>query len=269
MFIGGPKTIDYAKRILVIVPEGETPTDNPRLKSEISTDRSLRSKKAVGREFRARPFPGNPLKWVFLGITASGGKKCNRRIFYAYYFEDKHFSPNRGGVAPELPWDWQAGKLAAVPWLERNRHLRGKRPSRSVERFRKRSLEDRASRAGSFLTHNLGGQDFPQCLPAEGRFGATHFVLNRESGREIWTCKGLTRWVNPTPVTGHGLLFVTSNGPGRQRIPGHSSRRTGRHYGYSRSTGIRPRRSLRSLSHRGGGLSLRGPQRRCGHLPGS
>ena len=166
------------------VPEGEPSSDNPRQKSEMSTVRSLRSKKAIGREFRARPFPGNPLKWVFLGITASGGKKCNWKMVYAYYIEDKHFSSNRGRVAPELPWDWQAGKLAAVPWLERNRHLRGKRPSRSVERFGKRSLEDRTSRAGPFLTHDLGGQDFPQCLPARGRLGTTHFVLDRETGRE-------------------------------------------------------------------------------------
>ena len=184
MFIGGPKTIDYAKRILVIVPEGETPTDNPRLKSEISTDRSLRSKKAVGREFRARPFPGNPLKWVFLGITASGGEKCNRRIFYAYYFEDKHFSPNRGGVAPELPWDWQAGKLAAVPWLERNRHLRGKRPSRSVERFRKRSLEDRASGPGHSSPTIWGDRIFLSAYqPREGLERLTSFLTGRAAGK--------------------------------------------------------------------------------------
>jgi outer membrane protein assembly factor BamB len=34
------------------------------------------------------------------------------------------------------------------------------------------------------------------------------------NGREIWTVDGLTMWVAPTPVAAHGLLFVTSNGPG-------------------------------------------------------
>jgi outer membrane protein assembly factor BamB len=34
------------------------------------------------------------------------------------------------------------------------------------------------------------------------------------NGREIWTVEGLTYWVSPTPVAGHGLLFVAANGPG-------------------------------------------------------
>lgn len=34
------------------------------------------------------------------------------------------------------------------------------------------------------------------------------------NGHEIWTVDGLTMWVSPTPVTAHGLLYVTSNGPG-------------------------------------------------------
>jgi outer membrane protein assembly factor BamB len=33
-------------------------------------------------------------------------------------------------------------------------------------------------------------------------------------GRELWTVDGLTRWVTPTPVVAHGLLYVVSNGPG-------------------------------------------------------
>jgi outer membrane protein assembly factor BamB len=34
------------------------------------------------------------------------------------------------------------------------------------------------------------------------------------SGREIWVADGLTKWVTPTPVTAHGLLYVACNGPG-------------------------------------------------------
>ena len=33
-------------------------------------------------------------------------------------------------------------------------------------------------------------------------------------GKELWTVEGLTIWVTPTPVMGHGLLYVASNGPG-------------------------------------------------------
>jgi outer membrane protein assembly factor BamB len=34
------------------------------------------------------------------------------------------------------------------------------------------------------------------------------------TGRERWRLAGLTRWVSPTPVTAHGLLYVASGGPG-------------------------------------------------------
>ncbi len=35
-----------------------------------------------------------------------------------------------------------------------------------------------------------------------------------ENGRELWRVSGLTRWVAPTPVSAHGLLYVVSGGPG-------------------------------------------------------
>jgi outer membrane protein assembly factor BamB len=35
-----------------------------------------------------------------------------------------------------------------------------------------------------------------------------------QDGKELWTVDGLTTWVTPTPVAAHGLLYVTSNGPG-------------------------------------------------------
>jgi outer membrane protein assembly factor BamB len=35
-----------------------------------------------------------------------------------------------------------------------------------------------------------------------------------DTGKELWTVKGLTKWVCPTPVAGHGLLYVVSGGPG-------------------------------------------------------
>jgi outer membrane protein assembly factor BamB len=34
------------------------------------------------------------------------------------------------------------------------------------------------------------------------------------TGKEIWTVRGLTTWVTPTPVTAHGMLYVASDGPG-------------------------------------------------------
>lgn len=128
----------------------------------------------------------------------------------------------------------------------------------------------RASRAGflrGYATPMLWEINGRTELVVSGSFQVKSY--DPDTGREIWNCRGLTRWVNPTPVAGHGLLFVTSNGSGRQRLPGHSSRRTGRHYGYSHSMAVRTRRSLRSLTDLSRGLSLRGPQRRCGHLPGS
>jgi outer membrane protein assembly factor BamB len=35
-----------------------------------------------------------------------------------------------------------------------------------------------------------------------------------KNGQELWTVDGLTQWVCPTPVYGHGLLYVVSGGPG-------------------------------------------------------
>ena len=35
-----------------------------------------------------------------------------------------------------------------------------------------------------------------------------------KDGRELWTVDGLTKWVTPTPVMAHNLLYVASNGPG-------------------------------------------------------
>jgi hypothetical protein len=35
-----------------------------------------------------------------------------------------------------------------------------------------------------------------------------------KNGNELWTVDGLTQWVCPTPVSGHGLLYVASGGPG-------------------------------------------------------
>jgi outer membrane protein assembly factor BamB len=35
-----------------------------------------------------------------------------------------------------------------------------------------------------------------------------------KDGSELWTVDGLTRWVTPTPVMAHGLLYVASDGPG-------------------------------------------------------
>jgi outer membrane protein assembly factor BamB len=39
-----------------------------------------------------------------------------------------------------------------------------------------------------------------------------------KDGRELWSAGGLTRWVTPTPVSAHGLLYVASNGPGGNLI---------------------------------------------------
>ena len=33
-------------------------------------------------------------------------------------------------------------------------------------------------------------------------------------GSELWWVDGLTRWVTPTPVSGHGLLYLMAGGPG-------------------------------------------------------
>lgn len=37
---------------------------------------------------------------------------------------------------------------------------------------------------------------------------------NPKDGRELWSVEGLTKWVTPTPVSAHGMLYVASNGPG-------------------------------------------------------
>lgn len=43
-------------------------------------------------------------------------------------------------------------------------------------------------------------------------------AYNPKDGSELWSVDGLTRWVTPTPVMAHGLLYVASNGPGGQII---------------------------------------------------
>ncbi|MBI1940380.1 MAG: PQQ-like beta-propeller repeat protein [Acidobacteria bacterium] len=54
-----------------------------------------------------------------------------------------------------------------------------------------------------------------------------------KDGRELWTVDGLTRWVTPTPVTAHSLLYVACNGPGGNLImairPGGRGNITGTH----------------------------------------
>ncbi len=73
----------------------------------------------------------------------------------------------------------------------------------------------RASRAGflrGYATPMLWEINGRTELVVSGSFKVKSY--DPDTGREIWTCRGLTRWVNPTPVAGHGLLFVTSSGPG-------------------------------------------------------
>ena len=54
-----------------------------------------------------------------------------------------------------------------------------------------------------------------------------------DTGKEIWSCGGLTKFVNPTPVAGHGLLFAGANGPGGSVVmaikPGGRGDITGSH----------------------------------------
>jgi outer membrane protein assembly factor BamB len=64
---------------------------------------------------------------------------------------------------------------------------------------------------------------------------------NAKDGRELWKLDGLTKWVTPMPVSAHGLLFVTSNGPGGNVVlairPGGRGDITGTHvaWRYQRS----------------------------------
>ncbi|MCX7824082.1 MAG: PQQ-binding-like beta-propeller repeat protein [Verrucomicrobiae bacterium] len=64
--------------------------------------------------------------------------------------------------------------------------------------------------------------------------GAEHVVAyDPDTGRELWRCGGMTKFVNPTPVAGHGLLFVAANGPGGSVVmaikPGGRGDITGSH----------------------------------------
>ncbi len=43
-------------------------------------------------------------------------------------------------------------------------------------------------------------------------------AYDADTGAEIWTVDGLTKWVTPTPVIGHGMLFAASNGPGGNAV---------------------------------------------------
>ncbi len=56
---------------------------------------------------------------------------------------------------------------------------------------------------------NAGGKD-EIVVSGSGRVKA----YDPNGGRELWTVEGLTRWVTPTPVMAHGLLYAASNGPG-------------------------------------------------------
>lgn len=56
---------------------------------------------------------------------------------------------------------------------------------------------------------SAGGQD-EIVVSGSGNVKAYH----PKSGRELWKVRGLTKWVTPAPVAAHGLLYVTSNGPG-------------------------------------------------------
>lgn len=56
---------------------------------------------------------------------------------------------------------------------------------------------------------NAGGQDE---IVVSGSYRVKAY--SPKDGKELWTVDGLTTWVTPTPVTAHGLLFVTANGPG-------------------------------------------------------
>jgi outer membrane protein assembly factor BamB len=61
------------------------------------------------------------------------------------------------------------------------------------------------------------------------------------TGRERWRVGGLTRWVSPTPVIAHGLLFAASAGPGGNVIvairPGGLGDVTGSHVAWRSSRG--------------------------------
>lgn len=56
---------------------------------------------------------------------------------------------------------------------------------------------------------NAGGRD-EIVVSGSGRVKS----YDPKDGRELWTVDGLTRWVTPTPVMAHNLLYVASNGPG-------------------------------------------------------
>jgi len=75
---------------------------------------------------------------------------------------------------------------------------------------------------------NVGGQ---QQLIINGTDQVTAY--DPKTGKEIWHCGGMTKFVNPTPVAGHGLLFVGANGPGGSVVmaikPGGRGDITGSH----------------------------------------
>ena len=56
---------------------------------------------------------------------------------------------------------------------------------------------------------NAGGRD-EIVVSGSGRVKS----YDPKDGRELWTVDGLTKWVTPTPVMAHNLLYVASDGPG-------------------------------------------------------
>lgn len=56
---------------------------------------------------------------------------------------------------------------------------------------------------------NAGGSE-QIVISGSGRVKA----YDARDGKELWAVEGLTTWVTPTPVIGHGMLYVASNGPG-------------------------------------------------------
>ena len=71
---------------------------------------------------------------------------------------------------------------------------------------------DRGRVARSWPTPFLWEVDGQQQVVVSGSRQVKAYEV--ETGEEIWSVRGLTEWVAPTPVTAHGLLYVVSNGPG-------------------------------------------------------
>ena len=73
------------------------------------------------------------------------------------------------------------------------------------------TLKWRTSRSGferSFATPMLWKVNGKTELVVSGSYQVKGY--DPDTGEEIWTCRGMTRWAVPIPVAAHGLLFATS-----------------------------------------------------------